>query len=71
MPEKDGSSWSYVSIFVSQTIAVSDKESFEKIPQIPGLLTYREDNKQLYVNKGPGWEALSSEKDVSSQVSEI
>jgi hypothetical protein len=46
-------------------LTVSDKESFEKIPDVPGLLSYRKDDKQLYVNQGSNWQALSTEKEVS------
>jgi hypothetical protein len=46
-------------------LTVSDKESFEKIPDVPGLLSYRKDDKQLYVNQGSKWEALSTEQEVS------
>ena len=31
---------------------------------MPGLLSYREDNKKLYVNKGNKWDAIGSEKEV-------
>ena len=50
---------------------MKDEESFVKIPSVPGLLTYREDDKKLYVNKGPQWEALSSEKTVLDLVSGV
>ena len=32
---------------------------------MPGLLSYREDNKKLYVNEGNKWDAIASEKEVS------
>ena len=44
---------------------MSDKKSLEKIPNVPGLLSYRKDDKQLYVNQGSKWQALSKEKEVS------
>ena len=31
-----------------------------------GLLSYREDNKRLYVNEGSRWNALSAETEVSA-----
>ena len=31
-----------------------------------GLLSYREDNKRLYVNEGSRWNALSTETEVSA-----
>ena len=50
--------------FSLKTITVSDKESFEKIPNVPGLISYREDNQQLYVSQGSQWKALGSEEKV-------
>ena len=44
---------------------MSDKESFEEIPNVRGLVSYRTDNKKLYVNQGTKWQALSSEQEVS------
>ena len=31
---------------------------------MPGLLSYREDNEKLYLNKGNKWDAIGSEKEV-------
>jgi hypothetical protein len=31
---------------------------------VPGLLSYREDNEKLYVNKGNKWVEIGSEKEV-------
>ena len=33
---------------------------------MPGLLSYREDNEKLYVNKGNKWDAIGSEEEVLS-----
>ena len=46
-------------------MTVSDDESFKKIPDVLGLVSYRVDNKKLYVNQGTKWQALSSEPEVS------
>jgi hypothetical protein len=35
---------------------------------VPGLLSYREDNEKLYVNKGDEWDAIGSEKEVSESI---
>ncbi len=48
-----------------QTLLVKNKESFNNLPPVPGLLSYREDNEKLYVNKGNKWDAIGSEKEVS------
>ena len=47
-----------------QTLTTSDKKSLGFIPHVPGLLAYREDKKQLYVNEGSKWKALSNEQEV-------
>jgi hypothetical protein len=44
---------------------VKNKESFKKLLPVPGQISYREDNKKLYVNKGNEWDAIGSEKEVS------
>jgi hypothetical protein len=49
-------------------LTVSNKESFEKIPNVPGLLSYRADNKHLYVNEGSEWQALSTKEEVSYKI---
>ena len=46
-------------------MTVPDQKSFEKIPDVPGLLSYRTDDKQLYVNQGSKWQALSTAQEVS------
>ena len=47
-----------------KTLTVSDKNTLKNIPAVPGLLSYSQDNKQLYVNNGKQWDALSSETEV-------
>ena len=47
-----------------QTLTVTGKKSFENIPDVPGLLSYRTDNKQLYVNEGTKWEPLGKDEEV-------
>ena len=46
-------------------MTVPDQKSFERIPDVPGVLSYRTDDKQLYVNQGSKWQALSTEQEVS------
>ena len=48
-----------------QTLLVKNKEGFNKLPPLPGMLSYREDNEKLYVNKGDKWDEIGSEKEVS------
>ena len=51
-----------------QTLKTSDKKSLEMIPDVPGLLAYRADKKQLYVNEGSKWKALNDEQEVGSLI---
>jgi hypothetical protein len=44
---------------------VSNKEKQGNIPPIPGLVLYRKDNNNLYVNNGTTWKTLSNQKEVS------
>ncbi|CAB4023147.1 Hypothetical predicted protein, partial [Paramuricea clavata] len=53
------------------TLTVSDKESFDKIPDVPGLLSYRKDDKQLYINQGSKWQALSTEQEFEQTKKQI
>ena len=47
-----------------QTLTVADRKAFKKIPNVPGLLSYRADKKQLYVNNGSNWQSLDNEEEV-------
>jgi hypothetical protein len=40
---------------------VKNKESFNNLPPVEGMLSYREDNEKLYVKKGNKWDAIGSE----------
>ena len=54
--------------FSLQTLTTFDKKSLEMIPDVPGLLAYRTDKKQLYVNEGSKWKALNDEQEVGSLI---
>ena len=43
---------------------MANKKSLEQIPEVPGLLSYRKDNGELYVNQGSQWQALNNKKEV-------
>ena len=47
-----------------QTLSVVNKNALDSLPLVPGLLSYRKDNEELYVNNGYQWYALSKEKEV-------
>ncbi|XP_028402956.1 uncharacterized protein LOC114525736 [Dendronephthya gigantea] len=60
-----GSCSEHLNAFLNEgTLTVSDKKSLEKTPNVPGLLSYRKDDKQIYVNQGSKWQALSKKKEV-------
>ena len=47
-----------------QTLTVADRKAFKKIPNVPGLLSYRADNQQLYVSNESEWQSLAYEDEV-------
>ncbi|XP_028392188.1 uncharacterized protein LOC114516806 [Dendronephthya gigantea] len=49
------------------TLTVENKESFDNLPSVPGMISYREDNEKLYVNKGNKWSAIGSENELNSK----
>jgi hypothetical protein len=49
-----------------QTLTVPNKERQDNIPPIPGLVLYRKNNNNLYVNNGTTWKTLSNQKQVSN-----
>ena len=56
---------SHFQLLSIQTLLVKNKASFNNLPPLPGMLSYREDNEKLYVSKGNKWDAIGSEKEVS------
>ena len=48
-----------------QTLLVKNKESFNNLPPVPGMISYREDNEKLYVKKGNKWDEIGSEEEAS------
>ena len=50
---------------IFQTLLVKNKESFNNLPPVEGMLSYREDNEKLYVKKGKKWDEIGSENEVS------
>ena len=43
---------------------MKDQESFDKLPSVPGVLTFREDYDKLYVNKKNGWDPVVTREEV-------
>jgi hypothetical protein len=50
---------------------VKNKESFNNLPPVEGMLSYREDNEKLYVKKGKKWDVINTENEVGLGVSLI
>ncbi|XP_028393389.1 uncharacterized protein LOC114517771 [Dendronephthya gigantea] len=57
--------------FNEGTLTVADEDSLEKILNVPGLLSYREDNQQLYVNNGSEWQSLAYEDEIRKLQQEV
>ncbi|XP_028392894.1 uncharacterized protein LOC114517393 [Dendronephthya gigantea] len=53
------------------TLLVKDKKSLHNLPPIPGLISFREDNDKLYVNRGERWDEIGSEKTVENLKTKI
>ena len=54
----------YYVVSYFQVVVVPDGETAKKVPAVPGLLEYREDNKELYVRANETWKAIAPEKKV-------
>ena len=48
-----------------QVAVVANNRSMKKLPKVEGLLSYRSDDRKLYLNENSNWEALATQKDVS------
>jgi hypothetical protein len=46
-------------------VVVQDNATANKVPRIPGLLEYRQDQKKLYLRANKTWNLLTQEKEVS------
>ena len=49
---------------IFQIVVVPDSEIAKKVPSVPGLITYRKDNKELYVRSNKTWKVIAMEKKV-------
>ena len=49
---------------IFQIVVVPDSEIAKKVPSVPGLITYRKDNKELYVRSNKTWKVIALEKKV-------
>ena len=48
-------------------MVVPDSAAAKKVPAIPGLLEYRNDQKKLYVRANKTWSLLTQEKEVKNR----
>ena len=46
---------------------MANRTDLDNIPLVQGLMSYREDNKKLYVTNGRSWEALGKQKQIDKQ----
>ena len=50
-----------------KVVVVPDNAASKKVPAIPGLLEYRNDQKKLYVRANKTWSLLTQEKEVKNR----
>ncbi|XP_046848420.1 keratin, type II cytoskeletal 1-like isoform X1 [Xenia sp. Carnegie-2017] len=55
----------------SGVVVVSDNKTAEKVPQIPGLLEFRLDQKELYVRANKSWNILPQEKEINGKFTNL
>ena len=49
----------------SQVAVVANNRSMNELPKVQGLLSYRTDDRKLYLKEKTQWKALATQKDVS------
>ena len=52
-------------ITITQVVVVANNRSMNKLPKLNGLLSYRIDERKLYLKENSQWKALATKKDVS------
>ena len=52
-------------IVLAQVAVVANNRSMNSLPKVQGLLSYRTDDRKLYLNGKSHWKALATQKDVS------
>ena len=50
-----------------QTLSVSKREHLNRIPSVPGFLSYCKENKEVFVNDGNQWNSLAHKTQVLTQ----
>ena len=51
-----------------QIVVVPDAKTSKKVPPVPGIMQYRQDEKKLYIRSNETWEVLEPERKVPHQV---
>ena len=51
-----------------QVAVVANNRSMNSLPKVQGLLSYRTDDRKLYLNGNSHWKALATQKDVSYNI---
>jgi hypothetical protein len=51
-----------------QVAVVANNRSMNKLPKVEGLLSYRSDDRKLYLKEKSQWQALANQKDVRFSV---
>ena len=51
-------------ISLNQVVVVPDSATEQKVPDIDGLMEYREDKQELYLRLNKSWNALALKKEV-------
>ena len=49
----------------TQVVVVANNQSMNELPKVEGELSYRSDDRKLYLKEKSQWKALAIEKDVS------
>ena len=53
-----------VLIVLIQVAVVANNQSMNELPKIEGLLSYRTDDRKLYIEKKSKWKALATQREV-------
>ena len=51
-----------------QVAVVTNNRSMNELPKIGGLLSYRSDDRKLYLEENSQWKALATQKEVKCNV---
>ena len=52
-------------VILTQVTVVANNQSMNELPKVEGLLSYRSDDRKLYLKEKSRWKALATQKDVS------